>query len=99
MDIQLPSRAKLSGQARPLAFGACVFLMLTGCGGTQSVFNSHGSAAGRIANLSWFMTILFLVITLIMWMLLASALKRNPGNLNEHAPVDSGGGQAWIAIG
>lgn len=65
----------------------------------QSTFNAHGPAAERLAQLSWFMTILFLVITLIMWLLIAWGAKRRRGTLAEHAPVDAGGGQAWIAIG
>ena len=27
------------------------------------------------------------------------AVTRRGGTLSEHAPIDSGGGQAWIAIG
>jgi cytochrome c oxidase subunit 2 len=65
----------------------------------QSTFNAHGPAAQRIASLSLFMTILFLVVTLIMWGLLAVAFSRRRGSLKEHAPIDIGGGQAWIAIG
>jgi len=74
-------------------------LLLTGCGPAQSTFNSHGPAADRIATLSWFMTILFLVVTFIMWVLIAWGFKRRRGTLAEHAPVDAGGGQAWIGIG
>jgi cytochrome c oxidase subunit 2 len=65
----------------------------------QSTFNAHGPAAHRIAGLSLFMTILFLVVTLIMWGLLAVAFSKRRGSLTEHAPIDIGGGQAWIAIG
>ncbi len=45
------------------------------------------------------MTILFLVVTAVMWVLLFVAVTRRRGTLSEHAPIDSGGGQAWIAIG
>jgi cytochrome c oxidase subunit 2 len=45
------------------------------------------------------MTILFLVITLIMWVLIAWAFNRRRGTLAEHAPIDAGGGQMWIAVG
>jgi len=65
----------------------------------QSTFASHGPAAERIAHLSWFMTILFLAVTAVMWLLIAWAAKRGRGTLAEHAPVDIGGGQKWIAIG
>ena len=65
----------------------------------QSTYNTHGPAANRIAQLSWMMTILFLVVTAIMWGLIAWAAKKRRGTLAEHAPVDIGGGQMWIAIG
>ncbi len=65
----------------------------------QSTYNAHGPAAQQLANLSWFMTILFLVVTVIMWVLIAWAFKRRRGTLAEHDPVDVGGGQEWIAIG
>lgn len=65
----------------------------------QSTFASHGPAAERIADLSWFMTILFLAVSLIMWILIGWAAKRRRGSLAEHAPVNVGGGQRWIAIG
>ena len=58
----------------------------------QSTFNAHGPAADRIADLSWFMTILFLVVTLIMWVLIAWAFSKRRGTLAEHAPIDIGGG-------
>ena len=45
------------------------------------------------------MTILFLVITIIMWALVGYAFFRRRGSLAEHEPISAGGGQAWIAIG
>jgi cytochrome c oxidase subunit 2 len=45
------------------------------------------------------MTILFLVITLIMWVLIGWAFYRRRGSLVEHAPINEGGGHIWIAIG
>jgi cytochrome c oxidase subunit 2 len=45
------------------------------------------------------MTILFLVITLIMWVLIGWAFYRRRGSLAEHAPINEGGGHIWIAIG
>ena len=74
-------------------------LLLSGCATVQSTFNAEGPAAHRIAGLSWFMTILFLVVTVIMWALLAIAVAKRRGTLDEHAPVNAGGGQGWIAIG
>lgn len=84
---------------RHIALSAFSLLALTGCESVQSTFAAHGPAAERIANLSWFMTILFLIVTVVMWVLIAWAAKRRRGSLAEHAPVNMGGGQRWIAIG
>src|SRR5512142_2673080 len=78
---------------------AGVLMLLTGCSAVQSTLESHGPAAERIASLSWLMTIVFVVVTLVMWALIAWGFAKRRGTLTEHAPIDSGGGQAWIAIG
>lgn len=74
-------------------------LSLAGCGVAQSTFQGAGPASARISHLSWFMTILFLVITLIMWALISWGFYRRRGNLAEHSPVEEGGGHIWIVIG
>lgn len=74
-------------------------LALGGCRTAQSTFNAHGPAASRISQLEWFMTILFLVVTFIMWALFAIAFYRRRGSLSEHEPITATGGEAWIAIG
>ncbi len=74
-------------------------LFLTACGKPQSSLYPAGPAADKIARMSWFMAILFLVITGIMWILIAWAFSRRRGTLEEHEPVDVGGGQAWIGWG
>jgi cytochrome c oxidase subunit 2 len=85
---------------RLLGIAASPLLLLSaGCTTLQSTFNVHGPAADRIADLSWFMTILFVVVTVIMWVLIAWAFTKRRGSLAEHAPIDVGGGQIWIAIG
>jgi cytochrome c oxidase subunit 2 len=76
-----------------------VLSTLAGCRYAQSTFNPHGPAAHKISDLSEFMTLLFLVITLIMGVLIAFAFYRRRGSLQEHEPIQSGGGQMWIAIG
>lgn len=75
------------------------FLTVTGCSSVQSIFDSHGPAAQSISHLSWFMTILFLAVTIVMWILIAIAFYRRRGSLAEHEPIESDGGQMWIAIG
>jgi len=74
-------------------------LLLGGCGVAQSVFQREGPASTRITHLSLFMTVLFLILTLIMWALIGWGFKRRRGSLAEHAPIDAGGGHLWIAIG
>jgi cytochrome c oxidase subunit 2 len=77
----------------------CAACLLTGCRVAQSTLQGSGPASARISHLSWFMTILFLIITLIMWALISWGFYRRRGTLAEHAPVDIGGGHIWIAIG
>lgn len=74
-------------------------LALGGCESAQSTFDAHGPAAVRIGHLEWLMTVLFVVITIIMWVLFAFAFYRRRGTLAEHEPIDASGGEAWIAIG
>ena len=45
------------------------------------------------------MTILFVVITVTMWSLIAWAFYRRRGSLAEHEPINAAGGQMWIAVG
>ena len=73
--------------------------LLTGCESVQSTFNAQGPAAHRIATLSLIMTIVFVVATVVMWGLIAWAAVTRRGTLDEHAPIDIGGGQRWIAWG
>ncbi len=74
-------------------------LFLAGCGTLQSTSNAHGPAARSIARLSNAMSIVFVITIVVMWVLIAVALKKNKGSLDEHMPIDIGGGQKWVAIG
>lgn len=76
-----------------------VTLTAAGCGSVQSIFDAHGPAADSIAGLSWFMSILFLAVTVIMWALFGYAFYRRRGTLAQHEPIETGGGEIWIAIG
>jgi len=76
-----------------------LLLLLSGCRVALSTFNPHGPAAHRIANLSWVMTILFVIVSVVMWILFAYAFYRRRGSLAEHESVESGGGEMWITIG
>jgi cytochrome c oxidase subunit II len=73
--------------------------LLAGCQPVESMFNTHGPAAHRIAGLSTGMTILFLITIVVMWVLFAIALYRRRGSLTEHEPISAGGGQMWIVVG
>ena len=61
----------------------------------------QGARAGgnSIARLALFMTVLFIVITAIMWVLFAYRVLSTAGHLSEHEPIDVGGGEMWIAVG
>src|SRR5665213_2436352 len=74
-------------------------LFLVGCASVQSTSNTHGPAARSIHHLSLAMSIVFLTTTLVMWVLLVIAVKKRRGSLDEHMPIDVGGGQIWVFIG
>ncbi|MEO8727256.1 MAG: cytochrome c oxidase subunit II [Acidobacteriaceae bacterium] len=84
---------------RVLLPSVCTLLLLSGCDRKQAFLYSAGPAADKLASVSWFALILFLVVSVIMWVLVAWAASRKRGSFDSHEPVDIGGGQAWIAIG
>ncbi len=73
--------------------------LLAGCGHPFSMMSPGGPAATNLAHVGWWIFLLFSVIALIMWVLIAWISVRRRGTLEEHAPVDAGGGQNWILIG
>lgn len=93
-----PRRQRVNKAMRRLLFLTPFLLALGGCDWDQSTLVSHGPAAHRIANLQWGMLILFCVATLVMWILIALTLRKR-GSLEEHAPVNIGGGQGWVVWG
>lgn len=76
-----------------------LILLVLGCARVQSTLHPGGPAAQRIASMQWLLIILFLVVSFIMWVLIAWLSVRRKGTLEEHAPIDSGGGHLWITIG
>jgi cytochrome c oxidase subunit 2 len=85
---------------RLLPLLSCAFAVAAaGCRRPQSSLYGQGPAADKIAGLSWLMIILFAVITVVMWFLIVLPLRKNPGSFDEHAPIDIGGGQGWLAYG
>src|SRR6185437_10868476 len=71
----------------------------SGCGRPFSMMAPEGPAASNLANVGWWIFIPFTVIAVIMWALILWVSMRRRGTLEEHAPVDAGGGQRWIWIG
>lgn len=84
---------------RRLLIASPLLLLMMGCEHAQSVLYSGGPAAHRIAGLSWGLIVLFMVISIIMWALIAWAALKRRGTLAEHAPINIGGGHGWITIG
>lgn len=74
-------------------------VLLCGCGHPFSMMSPGGPAAHNLANLGWFILLLFCAVALAMWVLIAWAALRRRGTFEEHAPVDVGGGQPWILVG
>lgn len=79
----------------PVVFSA----LLAGCAHRESMMAPGGPASENLANLGWFVFILFCAVAVIMWALLTWVAVRKRGSFEEHAPVDAGGGQPWILIG
>ena len=65
----------------------------------NSALHPAGPAAERISHLAWLMIVLFLVVILVMAFLIILPAILRPGTLDEHAPIDVGGGQTWITVG
>jgi len=72
---------------------------LSACRGRQSIFDTGGPAAARLAGLGSFILIVFGVVTVVMWALLVWAGWRRRGTLEDHEAPDAGGGQGWILVG
>jgi cytochrome c oxidase subunit II len=65
----------------------------------QRILAPAGPAAQSLAHLGWFVLMLSLGVLVVMWFLIALVLTRPRGNLRDHAPADTGGGQKWIFWG
>lgn len=67
--------------------------------GSQSMLNPGGPAAHSISRLSWIVFLIFLVVTVVMWGLIAWIAVRHQGTFEHHASVDAEGGVSWILMG
>jgi cytochrome c oxidase subunit 2 len=69
------------------------------CGGRQNMLAPGGPAARSIAQLGWFVLIVFAAVTVVMWILIFWIAGRRQGSFSEHEPWDAGGGINWLVIG
>ena len=89
----------MRGRPRHILPMLVLLSLLSGCADRQSTLSPGGPAARTLSHLGWFIYVLFCLVAIIMWVLIAWAATRRRGSLEEHAPVDVGGGQPWILIG
>jgi cytochrome c oxidase subunit 2 len=74
-------------------------LLTLGCNGVQNVLAPAGPGASTLAFLGRVSIFPFLGVTVLTWALLLVAALRRRGTLQQHEPIDAGGGQGWILIG
>jgi cytochrome c oxidase subunit 2 len=67
--------------------------------GSRSVLDPAGPAARVLAELGWPMLVGFTVTAAVMWGLLAWVAVRKKGTFDTHAPLETGGGMAWVVLG
>jgi len=65
----------------------------------QSTLHPAGPAAKSLANLGWFIYVVFGTVSVVMFVLIFWAARRDRGTFEYHAPVDVDGGHSWILIG
>jgi cytochrome c oxidase subunit 2 len=91
------SERVIGARAASLLGLACA--AMAGCSGPQNYMSGAGPAARSLAQLGWFVLALFVLTTVVVWLLLAWITTRRRGSFAEHAPIDADGGQNWILIG
>lgn len=81
--------------------GALAFtLLFSGCGGDMSTLNPGGEAARALANLSVFIYVVFIAVSLVLALLILwPVFRKRRGNFEEHAPIHIDGGHSWILAG
>ena len=65
----------------------------------QDVLNPAGPAARTLASAGWFVLVVFVAVSVMMWLLIAWLAVRRRGTLTEHQPWDAPSDPRWIAIG
>jgi cytochrome c oxidase subunit 2 len=74
-------------------------MLLAACDGPQNYMSDVAPAAKALAGLGWWVMIVFLVVTAIVWLLIGWIARRSRGTLDWHAPVSAIEGQRWILVG
>jgi cytochrome c oxidase subunit II len=67
--------------------------------GDQSILHPAGPAARDISTLAWIIFITFLIVSFVMWILIAWLAFRRRGSVEDRPPVDPEGGHTWIYAG
>jgi len=65
----------------------------------QNILDPAGPAAAALAELGWTIIVVFLVTTVAVWVIIGWIALRRRGTLEEHLPVETTSGQAWILVG
>lgn len=68
-------------------------------GGPQNYMTGVEPAARTLASIGWSSLLLFLAVSVFVWILIAWMATRRRGTLEEHAPIDVGGGERWVFFG
>jgi cytochrome c oxidase subunit 2 len=74
-------------------------MLIASCDGPQNYMSNVAPAAKALAGLGWPVMIVFLLVTIVVWILIAWIALRRRGTLDWHAPVDAIEGQRWILVG
>jgi cytochrome c oxidase subunit 2 len=69
------------------------------CRGVQDMMAPAGPAAYRIAVLGWFVLIIFIAVTAVMWVLVFRVAWHRRGQLATHLPFDADDDRRWIVVG
>ncbi|MCA1663409.1 MAG: hypothetical protein LC659_03920, partial [Myxococcales bacterium] len=65
----------------------------------RSVFEAAGPAARILQAVGWPVCVGFVIVSAVMWALIAWVAMRKSGTFDEHAPPDVEGGLNWVLVG
>lgn len=76
-------------------------LTAASCGSdnTQNMLRPGGPAARTLADANGFILVLFVAVSIVMWVIIGWIALRRRGTLAEHAPWNAGGDLRWVFIG